>query len=65
MSDIVNTNLFERASYCIDQLESHPGGIDKRIAQAIDNNDLDDLAYLVSIGEGILAQEEFEAGDIV
>lgn len=59
-----NVNLMERAQRAMEDLASHPGGIDKRIQQAVDNGDLDELNYIVAVAEGILSQEEFEHSDV-
>jgi hypothetical protein len=65
MSNEINEVLFERAAYCIDQLESHPAGLDKSIIEALDSGDLERLVYAVGRAEACLAQEEFEAADIL
>jgi hypothetical protein len=63
MSDITNDNLSDRAYEAMEELTSHPSGIDKRIQEAVDNNDLVQLQYLTAVGEGILAQEDREHTD--
>jgi len=65
MSNSINTKLFDRAHECMEDLTSHPSGIDRSIQAAYDSGDLQELERLVNIAEGILSQAEFEENDII
>lgn len=65
MSQQNNTNLAERAWSVCEDLTNHPSGIDRRIQQAVDSGDLDELASLVAVGEGILSQQYFYENGIL
>lgn len=64
MSNKINDALYDRASYCLDQLESHPAGLDDAIIKALSDNDMEALHHAVVSAEACLAQEEFYAGDV-
>lgn len=59
MSNESNTALYERAADLIDELTSHPAGIDRGLIQAVDSGDMERIRYWVSKAEGVLAQEHF------
>ena len=61
MSNSTNTALYERAQEAMEELTSHPSGIDKAIQKAIDSHDLEELALLVGRAEGILSEEHFHS----
>lgn len=65
MSTDSNTRLLERAADLLDDLTSHPSGLDTQLEKAIESNDLDEIYRVVCICEGVLAQEHFirELGD--
>lgn len=65
MSDSTNTKLLERAHEAMEQLTSHPAGLDQSIQQAIDHDDLSEVERLVTLAEGIMSQEDFEANDVL
>lgn len=65
MSHNSNTELLERAAELIDELSSHPAGLDKRLATAVEANDLDELRYQVAVCESVLAQEAFHEFNIL
>lgn len=54
-----NTSLLERAADLIDELTSHPAGIDKGLIQAVASGDMERVRYWVGKAEGVLAQEHF------
>lgn len=59
MSNEVNSNLFERAADLLDDFTNHPSGLDKQLEKAVESNDLDEIHRIVTICEGLLAQEHF------
>lgn len=65
MSHINNEQLFQRAADLLDDLTSHPSGLDIQLEKAIESNDLDEIYRVVCICEGVLSQEHFirEMGD--
>lgn len=65
MSNITNTNLLERANELIEELVSHPAGLDKQLINAVERDDLDEVHRLVVLIEGELAQEHFRNYDLV
>lgn len=64
MSNQINTTLIERAHEVIEELTSHPSGIDNRIQALIDIGDLNNLQAAVADGEAILAEEFFKSYDV-
>ena len=63
MEDQVNQQWFERAAEVIDHFE---GKLPAEVLEAdLDRNDLDALRSHVTEFEAIMAQEEFEASDIL
>lgn len=54
-----NTQLLERAADLVDELTSHPAGIDKGLIQAVESGDMERIKYWVSKAEGVIAQEHF------
>jgi hypothetical protein len=65
MSNQVNTNLIERANELLEELSSHPAGLDKAIQAALDRGDLEELHYAVGRADAALAQEHFYNNDIL
>ena len=65
MSNDTNNNILERAADLLDELTSHPSGLDIQLEKAIESNDLDEIYRVVCICEGVLSQEHFikEMGD--
>lgn len=65
MSNHTNTKLLERAAELIDELQSHPAGLDKAIKLALDQNDLEELTYAVLRAEAELSQEYFYNNNVL
>lgn len=63
MSNQINTELLERASDVIDYFEGKV--LAEVIEKDLDTNDLGALVAHVAIGEAQMAQQEFEASDII
>jgi len=64
MSDNDNTNLLERAAELLDELDSHPSGLQKHLEQAVEGNDLDSIRYWVERLEGHVAREHFHGYEV-
>lgn len=63
MSELNNTNLFERAAELIDQnLSTYR---EKALVKAIDENDLDELRRLVTQYEAEDSERHFHENDII
>lgn len=65
MSNQENTNLYERAQELIDELTSHPAGLDERLTKAVESNDLDELRYQIAVCESFLSQEAFHEFNVL
>lgn len=64
MSSNTNVRLLERAADLIDELQSHPSGLQKQLERAVESNDLDSIHFWVSTLEARLSQEHFKNWDI-
>jgi hypothetical protein len=64
VSQQTNTKLLERAAELIDELTSHPSGLDETLIQAVGANDLNEVRRIVVLVEGELAQEHFRNWEI-
>lgn len=62
MSDLINTELLERASEVMDYFEGKV--LAEVIEKDLDTNDLSALVAHVAIGEAQMAQQEFHEADI-
>ena len=63
MSNLVNTELFERAAEMVTYFEGKLPA--KVIEQDLKHNDLEALRYHVADAEAVAAQNELEAADVV
>lgn len=59
MSSSENERLLERAAELIDELESHPSGLQKQLEAAVESNDLERIHFWVNSLEAHLSQEHF------
>lgn len=65
MSNDENVRLYERAAEMLDELQSHPAGLDDAIEAALQHNDLDELRYAVGRAEAVMSQEHFNGLNIL
>lgn len=64
MSNITNSNLLERAYELLEEITSHPSGLDKALTKAVRAGNLDEIYYLVTKIESELAQKHFYNNNI-
>lgn len=65
MSHPNNDALLERASSLLEEIVSHPSGLDKKLLVAMERGDLEELERTVNDIEGLLAQEHFFNYDLI
>ena len=59
MSQNENSILLERANELLEEVQSHPGKLDRNLEAAIKSGDLERVQYWVTVTEGMLSQEAF------
>lgn len=65
MSNQSNDNLIERATDLLEEIDSHPSGLDTALDEALKKGDLDEIHRLVTYIEAELARDHFHRNNYI